>query len=110
MACCWQDFIEAWNLAPALADDVRKFFIYQISKDGLGALEEATIFAEMPRLLQARRPQAPAALLPRVHWHGSCPGYPTTGLPWPVCDRQLVRLYCADRRHTQLVRGSRAKH
>lgn len=83
MACCWQDFIEAWNLAPALADDVRKFFIYQISKDGLGALEEATIFAEMPRLLQARRTQAPlsclgctARVLSTVSNHR----------PWPVCD------------------------
>jgi hypothetical protein len=86
MACCWQDFIEAWNLAPALADDVRKFFIYQISKDGLGALEEATIFAEMPRLLQARRPQAPAAVLPRVHSVARVVSRVPNHRPWLVCD------------------------
>ena len=55
---CVQDFIDAWNFSPALADEVRKFFIYQISKDSLGAHEEAAIFVQMPRLLQACRRSA----------------------------------------------------
>ncbi len=46
------DFIKAWNFNKSLADDIQKFFAYQIAKDDLGGQQEEEIFQQMPRLLQ----------------------------------------------------------
>jgi hypothetical protein len=46
------DFIKAWNFNKSLADDIQKFFAYQIAKDDLGGQQEEEIFQQIPRLLQ----------------------------------------------------------